>query len=300
MITLGNNLQKSIWRSTIANLYIDFGGSNFRYSYDEDLKNITKLKSNQVDLKKFLDHEIQQVKDIQFIGISIAGQVRDGTILSSPNIDIGNFNIKQYIKEKYNIRLEIENDLNCAALAENDEEESDSIGVFYIGTGFGSAFIDNGKLIKGSHNLSGEMGHIPFIKTPFTCGCGRDDCVELCVSGRGIIRWCKHLGIDLQDYSLENLEKIQSKDSIQILDNFYNGLKHSFHTSLNLFDPQTFILGGGVGKKNSKLLSFLEDESKKSSFKNLRKIKFKLSQLEEGSLKGAKLLQCNHLEINLN
>ena len=86
-----------------------------------------------------------------------------------------NFKVKEYIKEKYQIPLEIDNDLNCAALAENEVDSSKMLAVLYIGTGFGSAFIQNGMLIKGAYNFSGEIGHTPFKTTPFLCGCGRRD-----------------------------------------------------------------------------------------------------------------------------
>lgn len=273
------------------NLYIDYGGTNFRYTYDEDLKNITSLKSKDIDLKSFLDGQIQKEKKIKFIGISIAGHVNKGVIYSTPNISQETFDVKKYVKDTYGVKLKIDNDLNCAALAEYENSGSKNLAVFYIGTGFGAGFIEDGRVVKGANNLGGEIGHIPFKKAPFSCGCGRDDCLELFVSGSGIKRWCAYYGRDPRQCTLDALEEDTDREVKEIADNFYKGLKHAFHTAVTLYDPDTVIIGGGVGKNNEKILTLLEEESKNCSFKTSRKVSVRLSALGEGSLLGAKLLK---------
>ncbi|MGM0518480.1 MAG: ROK family protein [Campylobacterota bacterium] len=266
------------------NLYIDFGGTNFRYQFDNG--QIISLGSKTVDLKTFLDDIINKNKQIEFISISFAGQVKDGVIVKSPSIAIENFNIKKYINDTYKIALKIDNDLNCAAIAEHKSTGSKSMALFYIGTGFGGAFLDDGKLVRGVNNQSGEIGHIPFKKTPFVCGCGRDDCIELSVSGSAIKRWCEYYKITSYYHRLDKLHKLNTPESKIIIDNFYDGLAHAFHTAISLFDFSDLVLGGSVGK-NKQLKMFLEQEIIKSAFcKN--SIKIKLSKLENGSLEGTK------------
>ncbi len=272
------------------NLYIDFGGSTFRYCLDDE--EVYTQSSKEIDLKSFLDHFLPK-HEIEFIGISYAGQIENGEIISAPNINMDNFNVKEYIEEKYKIPLEIDNDINCAALAEDAIADSNMLAILYIDTGFGSAFIQNGTLIKGAYNLSGEIGHTPFKTTPFCCGCGRRDCLELSVSGSGLEKWGKHFGLYLPKYSLENLHAIRREDATFIYNKFYEGIIFSFHTILNLFDPDTIILGGNIAKNNSeKILSILGKEQGKTSFnKSRKKVDIKISSLQEGSLKGAKLLK---------
>ena len=268
------------------NLYIDFGGTNFRYQLDE--ASITTLASDTIDLKIFLDEIIEKYPNISFIGISFAGQVQNGKIISSPNAHTQNFDVKTYIEEKYKISLAIDNDLNCAALAEHNALQVKSLAVFYIGTGFGSAFIDNNQLVAGANNKAGEIGHIPFKKTPFTCGCGRDDCIELYVSGNGIKHWCSYFNLDTQYHRLDKLESLNNDITNIIVTNFYEGLSHVFHTSLNLFDFDHLVLGGSVGN-HPKIKSFLEEQFLQSAFKR-EKLSISLSTLHEGSLQGTKLL----------
>ncbi len=269
------------------NLYIDFGGTNFRYRFDN--KKTTTIKSEDIVLKDFLDDIIKKNPTISFIGISFAGIVNNGKIITSPNTNEENFDVKDYVKTTYNINLEIQNDLNCAALAEHNQIKTDSLAVFYIGTGFGSAFIDDNNLVRGANNQSGEIGHIPFKKTPFICGCGRDDCIELSTSGSSIIRWCEYFNLDKKLQKLNILEKADDYKAKIIVENFYLGLAHAFHTSLNLFDFNTLVLGGSVAKhKNIK--KFLENEFTKSSFKR-EKLNIVLSNLKEGALEGTKYIK---------
>ena len=268
------------------NLYIDYGGTNFRTQIDDNP--ITTTSSENIDLKEFLDQFLKENRNISFIGVSFAGTVCDGKILLSPNTKTENFDIKSYIEKTYHIPLSIDNDLNCAALAEQKVLEVNSLAVFYIGTGFGSAFIDGGKLVKGFSNKSGEIGHIPFNPSPFGGGCGRDDCIELYTSGSGIQKWCEFHNISKEFQRLDKLHINNTLASNTIVENFYAGLAHAFHTALNLFDFENLVLGGSVGNHQF-IKEFLEKESLCSSFKR-KKLNITLSTLKQGSLEGAKLL----------
>jgi len=267
-------------------LYIDFGGTNFRYRFDDG--EIYILNSVDVDIKFFLDEIINQYQNIQYIGISFAGIVQNGVILSSPNIKIERFNIVKYINDRYNITLKIDNDLNCVALAEYQQLQKKSLAIFYIGTGFGSAFFSDGKIVRGKYNQAGEIGHIPFIKAPFACGCGRDDCLELSCSGSGIKRWCEYYGIDQQYGRLDLLQNSSNTMRNKIIENFYNGLAHAFHTALALFDFEYLVLGGSVAN-HPNIQDFLKQELYKSAF-GKKKITIMLSTLNEGALEGTKYL----------
>ncbi len=268
------------------NLYIDMGGTNFRYQLDH--KKIESHKTRETDILSFID-EMLQYHPIKKIAISFAGQVNDGKILSSPNTALKNIDIKKIVEEKYPVELKIENDLHCAALYESKiYEEYKTAVVFYIGTGFGGAIIHEGKLLHGKNNLAGEIGHIPFRTTPFKCGCGRDDCLELTTSGNALKRWSEYLNLNTKDITLTALRT--TKD-INIYDNFLDGLFHAIFTLTTLFDPDLFIFGGSVMKNNPDLLTTLKKEFTKIPFNEIRKTpKMVLSENKNGSLEGAKLL----------
>ncbi|MFA5235186.1 MAG: ROK family protein [Sulfurimonas sp.] len=253
------------------NLYIDFGGTNFRYSFDDG--ELFALKSVDIELISFLETQINLQKDIRKIYISFAGQVKNGKILSAPNIKIENFDLGRYFYDKYNIEVFLENDLNCAAVYEYSRHKgTDVLALFYIGTGFGSAFVIGGKILRGKDNIAGEIGHIPFRKKGLKCGCGRDDCLELCVSGKAL------------KGTFEHADEAAKKE-------FLEGLAFAFHTVLNLFNPDFFILGGGVVKNNPFILDFLKEEYNNSSFKAIRSaLKISVSDIDYAGIEGLKIV----------
>jgi len=274
-------------------LTIDYGGTNFRYQLDDS--DIMTLSSQSVDLIAFLDDMIVKYP-IMSIAISFAGQIRDGVILSAPNITLQNLDIKKVIEQKYAIPLAIDNDLKCAARYENKiHSDANTIVVLYIGTGFGSTLVDGDKILSGRNNFAGEIGHIPFRATPFVCGCGRSDCLELTLSGSALHRWAEYYHLNLPNITLETLQS--SKKGEQIHQNFLDALAHSFFTLLNLLDPDCFIYGGSVIQHNPQLLDYLKECYNNSSFSSIRKApKILLSSSDNGALEGAKLL---HIEDSL-
>lgn len=254
------------------NLYIDYGGTNFRYSFDEG--ELFSIKSDSVELVDFLETEIEFQKDIRKIFISFAGQVKDGKILSAPNIKIKNLDLGQYFYDNYGVEVILKNDISCAAIYEHSRyKDAEIMALFYIGTGFGSAFVVDGKVLGGKDSIAGEIGHIPFRKKSFSCGCGRDDCLELSVSGKVF-----------KDGTFNDASENVKKE-------FLEGLAFAFHTVLNLFDPDIFVLGGGVVKNNPSLLDFLKEEYKSSSFKTIRsELKISISDIDDANIEGLKIL----------
>jgi len=258
------------------NLYIDFGGTHFKYCFDNE--EVVVENSSEVDLVSFLDNQIalqtKRGKTIKNIAISFAGQVRDGVILYAPNIDLKELYIQKYIEEKYGINLVVENDLNIASIYEYSKYKNlNSMAVLYIGTGFGCGIVIGGKVLYGKDSFAGEIGHIPFRKRDTKCSCGRDDCLELSVSGKALG------GLKLNEVD----EKTKQL--------FLEGLAHSFFTILNLCNCDVYVLGGSVVQNNIWLVDFLKEEYTKSSFYNLRgELVVVVSDSYYGNIEGLKIL----------
>jgi glucokinase len=254
------------------NLYIDFGGTHFKYCFDND--EVVVLESNKVDLVDFIESQIKLKQGLENIAISFAGQVRDGVILNAPNIDLKELYIKRYIEEKYNINVVVKNDLNAATIYEYSQYENiASMAVLYVGTGFGCGVIIGDKVLYGKDNFAGEIGHIPYRKTTTRCGCGRDDCLELSVSGNAL------RGLKLNEVD-EKTKQI-----------FLDGLVHAFFTILNILNCEVYVFGGSVIQNNIWLLDFLKEEYKKSSFFNLRgELKIAISDSRYGNIEGLKII----------
>ncbi|MBL0721279.1 MAG: ROK family protein [Sulfurovum sp.] len=266
-----------------SKLFIDIGGTHLRSELEIDNKIIKdNISSQDIDLIEFIEAKLTIYPKISFVGISFAGQVNNGHIISSPNIKVSNHNIKSFFENNYNIKLEIDNDLNCAIRAESNYFKSKFITAIYIGTGLGCAVIDNGKIVTGAYNQSFELGHIPYKKSPFICGCGKSNCIELFVSGLAIERWSDYKNISYDNINLENKE---------IKEIFQDALLQAIATAITLSNSQILVLGGGVIKKNPYLIDWIKKEIKNQVMPNILKdIKIVNSRLKNGAMKGSRLL----------
>ena len=278
-------------------LLIDYGGTNFRYqikSKHEVFKE-DSLSSKDVELVDFLTKTLSKNHTIGYIGISFAGQVKDGVILSAPNINIVHKDIKSYIESKFDVHLEIDNDLKVAALAEMSlVDEHKSLALLYMGTGFGAAFVEKGTMISGMDNLAGEIGHIPFKKAPFLCGCGKDNCVELFASGIGLKKWVEYYDISVSEPTIEALSNSKDEKAKEVLDNFYEALQYASSTVITLLNPDYLVLGGAIFKNNPHLKDTIKNSLDGYAFSpNIKNLRIKLSQFSNANLIGADLLQ-NH------
>jgi len=273
-------------------LLIDYGGTKFRYSFASNLHQslqINTLFSKDVDFKQFLDEHLDD--SISSLRISFAGQVSNGVILDSPNTNQKQFDIKKYLKERgLQTKLYLQNDLYCAALAVMHKQKLENFLLLFLGTGFGAAFVNNRKVLAGENNLGLEIGHIPFLKSSVVCGCGKDNCLELSVSGSAIKRWCNHFDIKLHYYGYDEIKSLQNGEAVAFVKNFESGLEHALHTSLTLFDPNCLVLGGGLFESSEALVQKAKEYAQSTPFAKLKNIKVIQTQIDESSLEGTRYL----------
>lgn len=276
-------------------LFIDIGGTHMRsviVSKERTLEDL--ISSHEIGLLSYIDKQVTLHPDISFIGISYAGQVNKGRIIASPNINIDEYDIVSVVKSRYGIPLVIDNDLNCAVRAESVYWKSENIAALFVGTGIGAAVIDDRKLVKGSRNMAYEIGHIPYQETPFFCGCGRSNCIELFASGSGMGKWLKHFGSD-QNLDLDRLKKSDIEEERLIASRFEEAFLHAAGVLVTLANPEILVLGGGVIEQNPYLGTLLEEKLERYALSALLEgLRIEMSVLKNAPLEGAKLLETHN------
>ncbi len=270
----------------MSKLVIDIGGTKLRSELGGKKE---EYLTKERELIEFLEEKLKEDKSIDTISISFAGQVHNGVILSSPNIKIKQKNIKEYFEKKYHIILKIDNDLNCALLAEKKYFKEKNIALLFVGSGVGSAVLENGSIVRGKNNIACEIGHIPFKKAPFLCGCGRDNCIEIFGGGVGLQNWLKYYGYSWM--SLEDMKNSTDKNIQKIYKNFLEALLRAAGTLITLFNPKVLVLGGGIITSNPYILDIIKQDIKRYALKqSCEDLEIVLSKIENASLKGAKEL----------
>lgn len=145
------------------------------------------------------------------------------------------FPITAWAQEEFGVPCVTDNDANVAALGEvfasSDLRES---LVLYatVSTGVGGSVVMQGRVLRGSHSLAGELGHV-YIGHDKQCGCGQAGCLERAVSGYWILR--DH-GVDAATY----LADPRNRDS------WLDFLAQGLWSAIAIIDPAAIIIGGGI------------------------------------------------------
>ncbi len=122
------------------------------------------------------------------IGIAMIGAIDpEAEELVHPKnfFGIERLNVKDILQDRFPLPVYVNNDMNCAALAESMYGRYRRYqNMLYIGldNGVGAGIIHQGQLMQGGHVGIGEIGHMSIECTGERCACGNRGCLENYVS----------------------------------------------------------------------------------------------------------------------
>jgi len=188
---------------------IDIGGTNTVFGLVD--RNGTIISEGLVKTKEFEDIEVfvaalyekinvhlrRMDNTIELLGYGIGapmGNINDGTIEYPSNLPWkGIIPLADLFRRHTALPVTVTNDANAAAVGEmiyGGAKDMKNFVVITLGSGLGSGFVVDGKLVIGANGFAGEIGHTAI--RPGTsnrmCGCGRKGCLETYVSASGIKR----------------------------------------------------------------------------------------------------------------
>ena len=148
---------------------IDIGGTNIKYGLIDQEGQLVESHEMPTEAHKGGPHILQKTKDIVSsyleqgpvagVAISSAGMVdpdKGEIFYAGPQIpNYAGTQFKKEIETSFNIPCEIENDVNCAGLAEAVSGSGKGASVtlcLTIGTGIGGCLIMDGKVFHGFSN----------------------------------------------------------------------------------------------------------------------------------------------------
>ncbi len=273
-------------------LYMDVGGTTIRCElHTHDTVVHETYVSYDHELYDLIGSLIKRYPDIVFIGIAYAGLIHHGRIISAPNIEVGVHDIKEIIEDIFGLQVEIENDVNCAVLAEAHDHTSRDIVALYVGTGLGCGVVSDGRLLHGNDSLAAEIGHIPYKSTPFHCGCGKDNCIELYASGSGILKWKQYHNLNGPP-DLSQLRHSDKQIERDIAKQFEEALLTAAGTMVTLFNPEILVLGGGIISANPYLVEMLTEQMRTYALPEaVKRVAVVKTRLKDAPLEGAKYLE---------
>jgi N-acetylglucosamine repressor len=206
--------------------------------------------------------------DLYGVGVCLPGFVNPVTGLSLMAENISGWheiNIKEILKDTVELPVYVEDCSRAMGLAERwlgKGGGTDDFLVLDLGYGIGMAIYQNGRLYTGCRYKSGELGHIVVEKNGPKCTCGKDGCLEVYASGRGIARIASEI---IENHKSEILEELIHGDSksvsaqdvavaasmndtvsLKVMRSAGEHIGFALSHAVNILNPQKIILGGGL------------------------------------------------------
>ncbi|MFC3928456.1 ROK family protein [Streptococcus caprae] len=235
---------------------IDIGGTSIKYGLVDSQDQI--IEDHEIPTEAHLGgpHILEKVKGIvssyvdkapKGIGISSAGMVdpdEGGIFYAGPQIpNYAGTQFKKELEATFGIPCEIENDVNCAGLAEviSGSGVNSQVAVcLTVGTGIGGCLVIDNKVFHGFSNSACEVGylHLP------------DGAFQDLASTTALVHYVADLhGDDPADWNGRRIfaEATEgNKLCIQGIDRMVGYLGQGIANICYVANPEVVILGGGI------------------------------------------------------
>ncbi|CAM2067503.1 ROK family protein [Sulfidibacter corallicola] len=274
--------------SGVQSLFIgvDIGGTNSEIGFVDGegrcLRKIVIPTLPYHPFRRFIDEFVAQIRagleglsNYTCVGMGVAapgansldGRIRDPTNFGWPDVDLA-----RVLRDFFPFPIRVANDATAAAIGEKKHGAAKNWRNFImitLGTGLGGGiFVDDQPLI-GHRGFAGELGHTPAEPGDRLCGCGRYGCLETYASATGLRRTMLALTAKygdrsgrFQDVSYNELsaraiwEAACAGDppALEAFEITGSVLGRKMAEWVPIFDPEAFVLFGGLTRAGSFLL----------------------------------------------
>lgn len=192
------------------------------------------------------------------IGIGTPGSIspRTGVMRNANSTYLNGRRFREDLVAALGRDVRLANDANCLALSEAIDGAAAGSQVTFaiiLGTGCGGGVVVNGHLVEGANGIGGEWGHtaLPWpTRDEFDateCWCGQRGCLETWVSGTGLQRDYRQSGGDvLTGEAIVEAARNGDSQAVAAMDRYISRLGRALAMIVNILDPETFVLGGGM------------------------------------------------------
>ncbi|MCV2401893.1 ROK family protein [Marinomonas sp. C2222] len=223
-------------------------------SYSELLTLIDKLTKLAKEKTK---------KPTQSIGIGLPGSLskKNQLIKNSNLLYLNGQDLKSDLEALLDGQVHIANDANCFTLSEATDGAANTGKVVFgaiLGTGCGGGLVIDKKLLVGVNAISGEWGHNPlpgyfpeYDGPERLCYCGRKNCIEQFISGRGLELSYKQVTGKVLSAKALMQSLPHNTNAKKCYTRLIDQMARSFASIINTLDPDTIVIGGGLSNINS-------------------------------------------------
>jgi len=241
-------------------LTFDFGGTSVKYTLWQSCKFLEVLsfptpKTWEATKEKILEIKAKYAADYSLSGATFSfpgcvdkqlGEIRGYSAINY----IHHFPIQQELTSLLELPIALENDANCAALAEvwtGVAKGVKNVLFVVVGTGVGGAFVVDGKIHPGSHLYCGEFGFM-FLAYDHNQP-QQQNLSELGTAVKMAERYCQSKGVPKATFSGQEVFELAKQNdivAIQEVEKFFQYLSIGIFNLQTSFDPEVIVIGGGI------------------------------------------------------
>jgi glucokinase len=201
------------------------------------------------------------------IGVGVPSQIEyaTGTVETSVNIPLTGVPLREELGGRFGVPVFVDNDANCAALAEAQLIECANLVMITLGTGVGGGVIVGDRIFRGAHGLGAELGHFTVNADGPHCpgNCPNSGCLEAYCSGQALERDATELAEDkpgsrlaralgedgkVSGHDLVSAAEEGDPDALLIFERFARMLGVGIAGYINVFEPEHLVIGGGLSR----------------------------------------------------
>ena len=247
-------------------LTIDVGGTFTKFAVMSGVRSFKIVKQDKIPTPK-KNHEeflngladiFNGCDDVEGIALSSTGVIDSerGVYLMSSNLPfVGGHCIAEELQAMCGVPVTIENDANCAALAELKSGSLVGVNnafVLVFGTSVGGAFVCNKEIYRGAHFCAGEVA---LTLKSINSVVSDKNFYGTDIGGTAFLKICaKQLEMQPDEVSAEMIFDLLDENDDDILECLYKyaaGVAVKIFNLQMLFDPEKFAIGGGLGEHQS-------------------------------------------------
>ncbi|HEX7166752.1 MAG TPA: ROK family glucokinase [Acidimicrobiales bacterium] len=212
---------------------------------------------------------------VEAVGIGVPGLVdRAGVLRFAPNLPgVNELDVGPRLRERLDVPVVVDNDASCAVWGERVVGAAagfDHTVLVTLGTGIGGGIVLGGALYRGANGFAGEIGHMIVDPNGPPCPCGQRGCWERFASGSGLGRLAREAahagradrivelaGGDGEDVKGEHVTAAAAEgdaEAREVMAQFAWWVALGLANLANAFDPEVFVLGGGLVEAGDVLL----------------------------------------------
>ena len=240
-------------------LVVDIGGTWIKYACmteNMDILNRGKVKtpqSGREELIETIGKIYDQMPEAEGIAISMPGIIdsENGYCFMGGALRYNDdFYLRQSLYERCPVRIVMENDAKCAAMAEaavGSLKDVEDGFVLIFGTMIGGAFIKNRRLHRGRHFAAGEVSYIntgreemPTFSNVWGNRCGTSGLCRMYAQKK------KLAPESVDGIMVFEGVKRQEADAMECLQRFTKEIAVQLFNIQTILDPERFAIGGGI------------------------------------------------------